>query len=158
MKFPTQHVTAGYLARPYPKGDPKKTSLEGPFRHLKFDKNDLMVEAAEMKDLWSPESCPWYCPTARGKYKSKSEFHSVSEAKWQINFSLHRLAQVRIILVIFRRQFRRRVYFCQTLSVWRDPQDLFFWALLLDMVLLGTQQLRAGLEFFLLQSVTCETP
>ena len=51
MKFPTQHVTAGYLARPYPKGDPKKTSLEGPFRHLKFDKNDLMVEAAEMKDL-----------------------------------------------------------------------------------------------------------
>ena len=38
-KFPTQHVTAGYLARPYPKGEPKKTSLGGPFRHLKFDKN-----------------------------------------------------------------------------------------------------------------------
>ena len=38
-KFPTQHVTAGYLARPYPKGEPKKTSLGGPSRHLKFGQN-----------------------------------------------------------------------------------------------------------------------
>ena len=35
-KFPTQHVTARYLARSYPKGELKKTSLGGPFQHLKF--------------------------------------------------------------------------------------------------------------------------
>ena len=38
-KIPTQHVTAGYPARPYPEGEPKKTSLGGPSRHLKFGQN-----------------------------------------------------------------------------------------------------------------------
>ena len=36
------------------------------------------------------------------------------------------------------------------------PLD-FFWALLLNMILLGTQQLHAGLGIFL-HSVTCEIP
>ena len=44
--------------------------------------------------------------------------------------------------------------FRQTLSVERDPLDLFFWALLLDMVQLGTQQLRAGLGIFVFCKVS----
>ena len=34
-----QHATVGYLGRSYPEGGPKKSSLGGPFRHLKFGKN-----------------------------------------------------------------------------------------------------------------------
>ena len=37
------HATGGYLGRSYPEGGPKKSSLGGPFRHLKFGKNGLMV-------------------------------------------------------------------------------------------------------------------
>ena len=48
-KIPTQYVTARYLKRSYPKGEPKKTSLGGPFWHLKFDMKDLTAAAAEMK-------------------------------------------------------------------------------------------------------------
>ena len=54
-KIPTQHVTARYLGRAYPKGRPKKSSPGGPFCHLKFGQNYLMVAAAEMKNIWSPE-------------------------------------------------------------------------------------------------------
>ena len=38
--------------------------------------------------------------------------------------------------------------FCQTLSVERDLLDLIFWALLLDMIFLGTHQLRGGVYVF----------
>ena len=37
------HATGGYLGRSYPEGGPKKSSLGGPFRHLKFGQNGLMV-------------------------------------------------------------------------------------------------------------------
>ena len=40
--------------------------------------------------------------------------------------------------------FRRRVDFCQTLSVERDLLDLFVQPLLLDMIFLGIHQLRGG--------------
>ena len=70
-KIPTQHVTARYQARSYLKEGPKKTSLGGPLRHLKFGQNDLLVAAMEMKDIWSPASRPWSSPPPRGKYKAK---------------------------------------------------------------------------------------
>ena len=63
-KFPTQHVTAGYLARPYPKGKPKKTSLGGPPRHLKFGQN-LVLGIALLPGV---------------NINHKLEFHTVSEA------------------------------------------------------------------------------
>ena len=57
-----------------------------------------------------------------------------------------------------RRQFRRRIDFSQTLSSERDLLDLFVQPLLLDMISLGTPQLRGGVHiFFFLQSVFCET-
>ena len=52
-----------------------------------------------------------------------------------------------------RRRFRRRRRFHQTLSVNADPQDLSDQPLLLDMIFLGTPQLRGGVNLFFLQSV-----
>ena len=57
-------------------------------------------------------------------------------------------------LVIFRhrfrrrRQFRRRIDFSQTLSSERDLLDLFVQPLLLDMIFLGTHQLRGGVYIY----------
>ena len=53
--------------------------------------------------------------------------------------------------------------FHQTLSVNRDPLDLFFWALLLNMISLGTPQLRGGVHIFfftkcLFRNTLLETP
>ena len=45
-------------------------------------------------------------------------------------------------------------HFGQTLSVEGDPQDLFFWALLLDMIWLGTWQLHTGLGFLIFCKVS----
>ena len=43
---------------------------------------------------------------------------------------------------------RHRRQFCQTLSVNADPLDLFDQSLLLDMIFLGTPQLRGGVNIF----------
>ena len=83
-KIPTQHVTARYQARSYLKDGPKKTSLGGPLRHLKFGQNDLLVAAMEMKDIWSPASRPWSSPPPRCEYKAKSiEFLSTESFNQQ---------------------------------------------------------------------------
>ena len=63
-------------------------------------------------------------------------------------------------LVIFRhrfrrrRQFRRRIDFSQTLSSERDLLDLFVQPLLLDMISLGTPQLRGGVHIFFFYKVS----
>ena len=50
----------------------------------------------------------------------------------------------------YRRQF------CQTLSVNADPLDLFDQSLLLDMIFLGTPQLRGGVNIFFFYKVSFE--
>ena len=52
--------------------------------------------------------------------------------------------------------FRRRVDFCQTLSVERDLLDLFVQPLLLDMIFLGTHQLRGGVYVYFFYKVSFE--
>ena len=46
--------------------------------------------------------------------------------------------------------------FCQTLSVNADPLDLFDQPLLLDMIFLGTPQLRGGVNIFFFYKVSFE--
>ena len=51
---------------------------------------------------------------------------------------------------------RHRRQFCQTLSVNADPQDLSDQPLLLDMIFLGTPQLRGGVNIFFFYKVSFE--
>ena len=51
---------------------------------------------------------------------------------------------------------RRCVDFCQTLSVERDLLDLFVQPLLLDMIFLGTHQLRGGVYVLFFFKVSFE--
>ena len=56
----------------------------------------------------------------------------------------------------FCRRRRHRRQFCQTLSVNADPLDLFDQPLLLDMIFLGTPQLRGGVNIFFFYKVSFE--
>ena len=53
-----------------------------------------------------------------------------------------------------RRWFRHCAIFHQTLSVNRDPLDLFVQPLLLDMIFLGTPQLRGGVHIIFFYKVS----
>ena len=55
---------------------------------------------------------------------------------------------VALFFAKIQRRFRRRRRFHQTLSVNADPQDLSDQPLLLDMIFLGTPQLRGGVNIF----------
>ena len=56
----------------------------------------------------------------------------------------------------FCRRRRHRRQFCQTLSVNADPLDLFDQPLLLDMIFLGTPQLRGGVNISFFYKVSFE--
>ena len=50
-KCAPHHATGGYLGRSYPEGGPQKTSLGGPYWHLKLGKYDLAA-AVYFINLW----------------------------------------------------------------------------------------------------------
>ena len=82
--------------------------------------------------------------------------HSI--VKWNKNNKLIRYtAAARSYLpghICRRCWFRHCAVFHQTLSFNRDPLDLFFGALLLDMFFPGTPQLRGGVHFFFCYKVS----